>query len=121
MGCNSVRLMLSHPPPPPTKKVDGIAVFSLVFIIKMCFTFQIGWYNENVQELFALPFEPNTLAFIVISTPAMFDKAFKPFICRQSCDQQRDLIDECMIHHFNLIKEVCWQFSYGVYECVLFL
>lgn len=35
----------------------------------------------------------------------MFDKAFKPFICRQSCEQGHDPIDECMIHHFNLIKE----------------
>ncbi|KAK7482683.1 hypothetical protein BaRGS_00026092 [Batillaria attramentaria] len=59
------------------------------------YPFLIGWYNEN----------DDTLAFIVISTPAMFDKAFKPFICRQSCVDQRDPIDECMIHYFSRIKE----------------
>ncbi|XP_070195679.1 cyanocobalamin reductase / alkylcobalamin dealkylase-like [Littorina saxatilis] len=67
--------------------------------------FLIGWYNENVQTPFELPYDPDTLAFIIFSTPAMFDKAFKPFICRQSCDQQRDPIDECMIHHFNMVRE----------------
>ncbi|XP_076462666.1 cyanocobalamin reductase / alkylcobalamin dealkylase-like [Babylonia areolata] len=68
--------------------------------------FLVGWYNDFLSnKTFALPYPEDTLAFIVISTPTMFDKAFKPFICRQTCDQQRDLVDECMIHHFNLIKE----------------
>ncbi|KAL8562286.1 hypothetical protein ACOMHN_037242 [Nucella lapillus] len=69
------------------------------------YPFLVGWYNDNVQKSFVLAYPHDTLAFIIISTPAMFDKAFKPFICRQACDQQRDLVDECMIHHFNLIKE----------------
>lgn len=69
------------------------------------YPFLIGWYNQNVEKPFVLPYEDDTLAFVVISTPAMFDKAFKPFICRQSCDEQRDPIDECMIHYFNRIKE----------------
>lgn len=36
----------------------------------------------------------------------MYDKAFKPFICRQQCEGDiRDPIDQCVAHHFKLVKE----------------
>ncbi|XP_071117020.1 cyanocobalamin reductase / alkylcobalamin dealkylase-like [Haliotis cracherodii] len=69
------------------------------------YPFKIGWYNEEVKKVFALPYPEDTLAFIVISTPEMFEKAFKPFICRQACTGVRDPIDECMMHQFSLIKQ----------------
>jgi cyanocobalamin reductase (cyanide-eliminating) / alkylcobalamin dealkylase len=55
---------------------------------------------------FQLSYDYDTLAFIVISTPAMFDQAFKPFVCRTDCSEEsgRDLIDECISHQF---KNVC--------------
>ena len=87
----------------------------------MYFTFQIGKYNEKVAVQYALPYDPSTLAFIVFSTPAMFDRTFKPFIRRQPSDQLEEPIDQCMIHHFNLVKEVCWQFICRVYESILFI
>jgi len=48
------------------------------------------------------------LAFIVISTPAMFDQALKPFILRQECvdDDARDLIDACVAQKFSLVQQV---------------
>ena len=59
---------------------------------------------------FQLPFDDDTLAFVVISTPAMFDETFKPFILRQDCagDGARDLIDMCVAEKFSLVQQVCY-------------
>ncbi|XP_033738116.1 methylmalonic aciduria and homocystinuria type C protein homolog [Pecten maximus] len=67
--------------------------------------FKLGWYNECVDKPFVLPYDSDTLALLVISTPHMYDKAFRPFICRQQCDGVRDPIDQCVAHHFKLVKE----------------
>ena len=60
-------------------------------------------------ERFQLPLNEDTLAFVVISTPAMFDQSFKPFILRQECvgNGTRDLIDTCMAEQFSLVQQVC--------------
>lgn len=60
-------------------------------------------------ERFQLPLSEDTLAFVVISTPAMFDQAFKPFILRQECvgNASHDLIDTCMAEQFSLVQQVC--------------
>jgi len=42
--------------------------------------FKVGWYNESVGEKFTLPYPADTLAFVIISKPSMFEKAFLPFI-----------------------------------------
>jgi len=57
---------------------------------------------------FQLPFDDDTLAFIVISTPAMFDQSFKPFVLRQECvgEGARDLIDMCVAQKFSLVRQV---------------
>ncbi|XP_060081184.1 cyanocobalamin reductase / alkylcobalamin dealkylase-like [Ylistrum balloti] len=67
--------------------------------------FKIGWYNEYVDKPYVLPYDPDTLAVLVISTPRMFEEAFKPFVCRQHCEGIKDPIDECVAHHFKLVKE----------------
>jgi len=61
-----------------------------------------------VVEACRLPLDKDTLAFIVISTPAMFDQTFKPFILRQECigDRACDLIDRCIAEQFSLLKQV---------------
>ena len=57
---------------------------------------------------FQLPFDYDTLAFIVVSTPVMFDHALKPFILRQECvgEGARDLIDACVTQTFSLVQQV---------------
>jgi methylmalonic aciduria homocystinuria type C protein len=55
---------------------------------------------------FVLPYDADTLAVLIISTPDMFDLAFKPFICRQDCVGPRDPIDNCVAHYFSQIKQV---------------
>jgi methylmalonic aciduria homocystinuria type C protein len=44
--------------------------------------FLVGWYNDQVAPPFHLPYESNTLAFLILSTPSMFEKAFLPFVRR---------------------------------------
>jgi len=65
-----------------------------------------------VAEKFHLPFDGDSLAFIVISTPAMFDQAFVPFILRQECagDEARDLIDRCVAEKFCLVQQVYYHY-----------
>uniref|UniRef100_UPI00398E9B1F cyanocobalamin reductase / alkylcobalamin dealkylase isoform X2 n=1 Tax=Pristiophorus japonicus TaxID=55135 RepID=UPI00398E9B1F len=45
-----------------------------------CEPFLIGWYNAVMQPSFHLQYPDDTLAFVVLSMPQMFEKAFKPFI-----------------------------------------
>lgn len=71
-----------------------------------CHPFKIGWYNEQVAECFHLPYHSDTLSFIIISTPSMFEKAFIPFLKLMDCASiNRDPIDQCMIQCFSAIKE----------------
>ena len=42
--------------------------------------FLVGWYNELVGPKFHLDHPDNTVAFIIISQPSMFEKAFLPFL-----------------------------------------
>lgn len=77
--------------------------------------FKIGWYNDKVLPVFKLDYSPDTLAFNVISTPTMFDKAFKPYVCRQECTGVADPIDQCMKHYFARAKEL---FGDKTLECI---
>jgi len=62
---------------------------------------KVGWYNEALQDKrFAFnDLDPDTLAFIVVSSPSMFEKAFIPFV-RSGTDTPNP-VDECMMHHFR--------------------
>lgn len=69
--------------------------------------FKVGLYNDCVAPSFQLPYPYDTLAIVVISTPRMFDKSFKPFVCQhQDLGNLRDPIDECMVHYFNRAKQL---------------
>ena len=63
--------------------------------------FKVGWYNDAVADKkFQFPDDSNTLAFIVISTPSMFEKAFLPFLKEELTGgmpfEIRDPLDRCM-------------------------
>jgi len=95
------------------------------------YPFQLGWYNEKVTSHFQFSgLDPETLAFVIISAPSMFENAFLPFLAedtdclseeaRSVCRTYEggDLIDTCMKIRFqefvksakseftNLVKEV---------------
>ncbi|XP_054161447.1 cyanocobalamin reductase / alkylcobalamin dealkylase-like [Oppia nitens] len=80
------------------------------------YPFKIGWYNQMVSPKFRLPFDDNCIAFVIISTPDMFELAFIPYLRNYWLDNKScsDPIDECMKYHFNLLKEKLSAFSVEV-------
>ncbi|KAH0618680.1 hypothetical protein JD844_018089 [Phrynosoma platyrhinos] len=69
------------------------------------YPFKVGWYNAALPPAFHLPYSENTLAFVVLSTPAMFDKAFKPFLKNQLLKKINDPVDQCISHHLSLVRD----------------
>ncbi|XP_053103280.1 cyanocobalamin reductase / alkylcobalamin dealkylase isoform X2 [Hemicordylus capensis] len=67
--------------------------------------FKVGWYNAVLPPGFHLPYSDNTLAFVVLSVPAMFEKAFKPFLKSQLLKKICDPVDQCISHHLLLLGE----------------
>ncbi|KAM8930896.1 cyanocobalamin reductase / alkylcobalamin dealkylase [Pelodytes ibericus] len=69
------------------------------------YPFQIGWYNAVLDPVFHLPYPADTLAFVVLSTPSMFEQAFKPFLSKNKLQSLRDPIDQCISYNMSLAKE----------------
>ncbi|XP_074662218.1 cyanocobalamin reductase / alkylcobalamin dealkylase-like [Tubulanus polymorphus] len=68
--------------------------------------FLIGWYHEKVSKSFRVNYPEDTVAFVVVSTPDMFEKSFLPFITRKDCNTDiRDPLDQCIAATFNDIKD----------------
>ncbi|CAG2193904.1 MMACHC [Mytilus edulis] len=67
--------------------------------------FKIGWYNDKVDKRFILPETYDTIGYLIISTPSMFENAFLPFISRQECTGVKDPLDQCVAHYFQQIKQ----------------
>jgi len=67
--------------------------------------FLIDWYNDQVDRKFHLDYSPNTLAFVVMSQPRMFEDAFLPFMTKTKgqLGSIHDPIDQCMLHYFSLV------------------
>ncbi|XP_054141805.1 cyanocobalamin reductase / alkylcobalamin dealkylase isoform X2 [Melozone crissalis] len=66
---------------------------------------KVGWYNAVLPPAFHLPYPDDTLAFVVLSTPSMFDKALKPFVSKERLKIIRDPVDQCVSHHLSRVKE----------------
>ena len=49
---------------------------------------QIGAYNQAVEEngVFALPYEDSTMALLILSTPDMFDVAFRKWVVQKTIE-----------------------------------
>ncbi|MEE6495208.1 hypothetical protein FKM82_001980 [Ascaphus truei] len=69
------------------------------------YPFQVGRYNAVLQPAFHLNYPEDTLAFVVLSIPSMFERAFKPFLGQHKLQKLRDPIDECVSYHMTLAKE----------------
>lgn len=75
------------------------------------YSFLIDWYNSKVQKAFWLPYNKNTVAFTIISTPSMFEKAFIPFIVSECIDHHNDPLDQCMRNVVGKLKMVLNDFD----------
>lgn len=86
-------------------------------LIRFSFANQIKWYNDIVGPEYALKYPDDTLAFLVISSPSMFERAFLPylnFVVDKSLLKENsgfDPLDKCMQHYFNLLKKVRFLFD----------
>ena len=66
-----------------------------------------------MEEKFHLPYDPNTIAFVVLSTPAMFEKCLIPFIKDDmfDCLSRQDPLDQCMRDVFQNLKKEFYEFK----------
>eukprot|EP00794_Sanderia_malayensis_P007795 gene7795-8641_t len=72
------------------------------------YPFKIGWYNDAVKPAFKLEYNADTLAFVIVSVPQMFEQCLLPFLQADKYDCSRihkDPLDQCMTHCFNTIKD----------------
>ncbi|CAF1249094.1 unnamed protein product [Rotaria sordida] len=61
------------------------------------YPFLISWYNSIVDPLFCLStYDNDTVAFLIVSTPSMFEKIFLPYALDRNKDLTRDPIDCCV-------------------------
>ncbi|XP_074077666.1 cyanocobalamin reductase / alkylcobalamin dealkylase [Macrotis lagotis] len=67
--------------------------------------FQVGWYNALLPPAFQLPLPGPTLAFVVLSTPAMFDQALKPFLQSAHLQPLKDPVDQCVAYHLTNVQK----------------
>jgi methylmalonic aciduria homocystinuria type C protein len=73
--------------------------------------FKLKWYNSSViNDKFKLDFCPeDSLAFVIISQPTMFEKCFLPFISDHwpsiHDNDIQDPLDQCMKHVFKQLSD----------------
>ncbi|XP_017262612.1 cyanocobalamin reductase / alkylcobalamin dealkylase [Kryptolebias marmoratus] len=70
---------------------------------------KVGWYNCVLPPSLHLSYPDDTLAVVVLSTPAMFEQAFLPFLEQQkSCEKLSDPIDQCVRLHITSAVSQCF-------------
>ena len=83
------------------------------------YPFKIGWYNEALSDKkFELTDDYDTLAFVIISQPTMFEKAFLPFLSQEVATGTdstiRDPLDRCMKETFSRLCELFADEDYNI-------
>ncbi|UJR28526.1 hypothetical protein I4U23_009763 [Adineta vaga] len=69
-------------------------------------SFLISWYNSVVDPLFRLSnYDNDAVAFLIISTPNMFEKTFLRYIANEHKDLTRDPIDCCVKEKMQSVIE----------------
>ena len=82
--------------------------------------FKLQWYNEAVSnEKFKLTFAPeDSLCYVIISQPSMFEKSFLPFVKENWLDivnnAIQDPLDQCMKKEFEDLKCQLEEFDHEV-------
>ncbi|XP_022615038.1 methylmalonic aciduria and homocystinuria type C protein [Seriola dumerili] len=69
---------------------------------------KVGWYNSVLPPSLRLAFPDDTLAVVVLSTPAMFEQAFLPFLKESGCHGISDPIDQCVKHCVTSAVSQCF-------------
>ncbi|KAI3368936.1 hypothetical protein L3Q82_025909, partial [Scortum barcoo] len=69
---------------------------------------KIGWYNSVLPPSLHLAHPDDTLAVVLLSTPAMFEQAFLPFMEQRGCQKLSDPIDQCVRHFVSSAVSQCF-------------
>lgn len=69
------------------------------------YPFCIGWYNEQVKNIFHLPYSESTVAFCIISSPSFFENGFLPYLNHIDCNDVKDPLDQCLSSTLNCLKD----------------
>ncbi|KAM4547662.1 cyanocobalamin reductase / alkylcobalamin dealkylase [Odontesthes bonariensis] len=69
---------------------------------------KVGWYNSLLPPSLHLPYPDDSLALVVLSTPAMFELAFLPFLEQRGCQKLSDPIDQCVKHCITSAVSQCF-------------
>ncbi|XP_072295371.1 cyanocobalamin reductase / alkylcobalamin dealkylase [Eucyclogobius newberryi] len=69
---------------------------------------KVGWYNHVLPASLQLSYPEDTLAVVILSTPAMFEQAFVPFLEEQSFQGLSDPIDQCVKHCVSSAVSQCF-------------
>ncbi|XP_019936101.2 cyanocobalamin reductase / alkylcobalamin dealkylase [Paralichthys olivaceus] len=69
---------------------------------------KVGWYNSLLPASLRLAFPDDSLAVVVLSTPAMFEQAFLPFMEERGCQGVTDPIDQCVKHCVTSAVSQCF-------------
>uniref|UniRef100_A0A8C9R0A7 Cyanocobalamin reductase / alkylcobalamin dealkylase n=2 Tax=Scleropages formosus TaxID=113540 RepID=A0A8C9R0A7_SCLFO len=72
------------------------------------YPFKVGWYNAVLIPTLHLSYPDHTVAVVVLSTPKMFEQAFKPFLKRESFKGLNDPIDQCVADCISTCVSQCF-------------
>lgn len=65
---------------------------------------KVGWYNSRVEPAFRLGYHDDTLAMLMLSTPAMFERLLLPYLASpEFVSETLDPVDQC---HRQLFLDV---------------
>ncbi|KAI6659044.1 Methylmalonic aciduria and homocystinuria type C protein-like [Oopsacas minuta] len=71
------------------------------------YPFLTSWYNSKVTSVFELPYNPDTLAILAVSTPCMFENTFLPFLKNKpDPSNTRDPLDQAIINKLQDINTI---------------
>ena len=77
-----------------------------------CYPFKVDWYNAIVDTKFKLELHGDTLAVLVMNTPAMFEHVFLDDLFETyksdeaKFESVNDPLDECLSRLFDKVKKV---------------
>ncbi|KAM8875544.1 cyanocobalamin reductase / alkylcobalamin dealkylase isoform 2-T2 [Spinachia spinachia] len=69
---------------------------------------KVGWYNSVLPPSLCLGHHNDCLAVLVLSTPAMFEEAFLPFVKQRSFQALSDPVDQCVRHCVSSAVAQCF-------------
>ncbi|KAM6963020.1 cyanocobalamin reductase / alkylcobalamin dealkylase [Aplochiton taeniatus] len=88
--------------------VTGLLNDSLSGLGFEVYPLKIGWYNMVLSPSLRLAYPDDTLGVVVLSTPAMFEQVFLPFLEKRGIEGVSDPIDQCVKDCINTAVSKCF-------------